>query len=186
LHPVSSRFFISDGDQDMISGKASLPGTNMKDGNAIGAGDIAPDFTLPATGPESLVLSSLRPGRVVLFFYPKDDTSGCTKEAMGFSEMLERFKAADCEVIGISRDTLSSHVKFRAKHGLSTILASDGDGTVCRDYGVWKEKKMYGKTFWGIERSTFLIGSEGVIEGVWRKVRVPGHVEEVLQALEAT
>jgi len=158
----------------------------MTNANAVDAGDPAPDFTLPATGPESVTLSSLRPSRVVLFFYPKDDTSGCTKEAIGFSGALDRFRAAGCEVIGVSRDTLSSHVKFRAKHGLSTILASDGDGTVCRDYGVWKEKKMYGKTFWGIERSTFLIGSEGVIEGVWRKVRVPGHVEEVLQALEAT
>ena len=147
--------------------------------------DIAPDFTLPRDGGDSVTLSALRGSAVVLFFYPRDDTSGCTKESIGFSEALQEFADAGVQVFGISKDSVKSHDKFVAKHELKTPLLSDETDTVCEAYGVWKEKKMYGKTFMGIERSTFLIDAEGKIARVWRKVKVPGHVEEVLEAARA-
>jgi peroxiredoxin Q/BCP len=147
--------------------------------------DIAPDFTLPRDGGDSVTLSALRPGAVVLFFYPRDDTSGCTAEAVAFSGLAAEFEAAGTTVLGISRDSVASHEKFRDKHGLTVPLLSDVEGQVCEDYGVWKEKSMYGKKFMGIERSTFLIDGTGHIARAWHKVKVPGHAEEVLEAVRA-
>ncbi len=147
--------------------------------------DKAPDFTLPATGGQDVTLSDLRGAPVVVYFYPRDDTPGCTKEAIGFSERQEDFRAAGAQVLGISRDSIDKHDKFTAKHGLTITLLSDSDGTVCEDYGVWVEKNMYGKKSMGIERATFLIDATGRIARVWRKVKVPGHVDEVLQAVQA-
>ena len=151
----------------------------------VDAQDTAPDFTLPRDGGETVTLSDLRGSAVVLFFYPRDDTSGCTTESIGFSEALQEFAEAGAKVFGISKDSVKSHDKFVAKHGLTTVMLSDENGTTCEDYGVWKEKKMYGKTFMGIERSTFLIDAEGRIAKAWRKVKVPGHVAEVLEAARA-
>lgn len=147
--------------------------------------DPAPSFTLPRGGGGEVTLSSLQGAPVVLFFYPRDDTPGCTKESIGFSEALQAFADAGAQVFGISRDTLAKHEKFAAKHALTTPLLSDAENTVCEDYGVWKEKNMYGKKHWGIERSTFLIDSAGRIARVWRKVKVDGHVAEVLEAARA-
>lgn len=147
--------------------------------------DTAPDFTLPRDGGESVTLSDLRGQPVVLFFYPRDNTAGCTKEAIGFSEHLQDFADAGALVFGISKDSLKSHDKFVAKHDLTTPLLSDENDDVCAAYGVWKEKKMYGKTFMGIERSTFLIDAQGQIAQAWHKVKVPGHVEDVLEAVRA-
>ena len=147
------------------------------------AQDTAPDFTLPRNGGETVTLSGQRGTAVVLFFYPRDDTSGCTKESIGFSEALQDFETAGAIVFGISKDSLASHDKFAAKHDLSVPLLSDENGTVCEDYGVWKEKKMYGKTFMGITRTTYLIGPDGTILRVWPKVKVAGHAEDVLSAI---
>ncbi|MBB93926.1 MAG: peroxiredoxin [Rhodobacteraceae bacterium] len=151
----------------------------------VDAQDTAPDFTLPRDGGDTVTLSTLRGAPVVLFFYPRDDTSGCTKESIGFSEALQEFAEAGAQIFGISKDSVASHDKFVAKHDLKTGMLSDETGTTCEDYGVWKEKKMYGKTFMGIERSTFLIDADGRIAKVWRKVKVPGHVEQVLEAVRA-
>ncbi len=151
----------------------------------IEAGMEAPDFTLPRDGGGELSLSALRPRAVVLYFYPKDDTPGCTKESIGFSEHLEAFTEAGAEIVGVSKDPVAKHDKFRDKHGLRVALASDEHGDVCERYGVWVEKSMYGKTYMGIERSTFLIDSEGRVARAWHKVKVPGHVEEVLEAVRA-
>ncbi len=147
--------------------------------------DMAPDFTLPRDGGGEVTLSDLRGGAVVLFFYPRDDTPGCTKESIGFSEQLQAFAAAGAQVFGISRDTIAKHDKFVAKHNLTTPLLSDEGSTVCEDYGVWVEKNMYGRKSMGIERSTFLIDADGKIARVWRKVKVPSHVDEVLEAARA-
>ena len=146
-------------------------------------GQTAPDFTLPRDGGGEITLSSLRPAKVVLYFYPKDDTSGCTKEAQGFTERKAEFEAAGAVVVGVSKDTAEKHDKFIAKYDLDVILASDAEGDVCERYGVWAEKSMYGKSYMGIERSTFLIGSDGTVLREWRKVKVPGHVDEVLEAV---
>ena len=148
-------------------------------------GENAPDFTLPSTSGEDVTLSSLKPKAVVLFFYPRDNTSGCTKEAIGFSELKAAFAAENVEVFGLSKDDMKSHHKFVEKHELTVELLTDADSDVCEAYDVWKEKKMYGKTYMGIERSTFLIDGEGKIAQVWRKVKVPGHVEEVMEAVKA-
>ena len=142
----------------------------------------APDFTLPRDGGSEVTLSSFRPKAVVLYFYPRDDTSGCTKEALGFTEALSDFEAAGATIIGVSKDTVAKHDKFIAKHDLGVTLASDADGHVCEDYGVWVEKQMYGKTYMGIERATFLVDGSGKVVREWRKVKVPGHVEDVLEA----
>ncbi|SLN29658.1 Putative peroxiredoxin bcp [Roseivivax jejudonensis] len=147
--------------------------------------DTAPDFTLPVTGGGEVTLSELRPAPVVLFFYPRDDTSGCTKENEAFTALLPEFEAAGAKVFGISKDTIESHDKFMAKKSLTVPLLSDAEGDVCERYGVWKEKSMYGKTFMGIERSTFLIAGDGTIARTWPKVKVPGHAEEVLDAVKA-
>ncbi|OAN78078.1 alkyl hydroperoxide reductase [Sulfitobacter sp. EhC04] len=145
----------------------------------------APDFTLPVTGGGAVTLSDLRGTPVVLFFYPRDDTPGCTTESIGFSANLSDFEAAGAKVFGISRDTMAKHDKFVAKHALTVPLLSDEEGSVTEAYGVWVEKNMYGKKSMGIERATYLIGADGKIAQVWRKVKVPGHVEAVLEAVRA-
>ena len=145
----------------------------------------APDFTLPVTGGDTVTLSDLRGSAVVLFFYPRDDTSGCTKESIAFSGLKSEFDAAGVKVFGISKDSMASHDKFVARHDLTVPLLSDENGSACEDFGVWKEKSMYGKKFMGIERSTFLIDANGTIAREWRKVKVPGHAEEVLDAAKA-
>ena len=147
--------------------------------------ETAPDFTLPASGGGEVTLSALRGSPVVLYFYPRDDTSGCTKEAIAFTGLKDAFEAAGVKVFGISKDSVASHDKFVSKHDLGVTLLSDEGSDTCENYGVWKEKSMYGKTFWGIERSTFLIDAEGRIAREWRKVKVPGHAEEVLEAVKA-
>jgi thioredoxin-dependent peroxiredoxin len=151
----------------------------------LSVGNPAPDFTLPRDGEGSVILSSLRPGKVVVYFYPKDDTSGCTLEAQEFTARLGDFTAAGATVIGISKDSVKSHDKFCKKYGLGIILASDEHGTACEDYGVWAEKSMYGKTYMGIERSTFLIDGAGKLAQAWRKVSVKGHVNDVLAAVKS-
>jgi thioredoxin-dependent peroxiredoxin len=151
----------------------------------LNPGDIAPDFTLPRDGGGTITLSALRPGKVVLYFYPKDDTPGCTTEALDFTARKDAFAAAGVTVIGISKDSAASHDKFCRKHGLGIVLASDEGGTTCEDFGVWVEKAMYGKKYFGIERSTFLIGGDGRIAQVWPKVKVAGHADAVLEAAKA-
>lgn len=146
-------------------------------------GKRAPNFELPADNGETIKLSKLKGGAVVLFFYPKDDTSGCTKEAIAFSELEEKFVAAGVKVFGISPDGLKKHLKFREKHGLTVPLISDEEKAAAQAYGVWVEKSMYGRKYMGIERSTFLIDKSGKIAKAWRKVKVPGHAETVLEAV---
>ena len=148
-------------------------------------GSPAPDFTLPRDGGDTITLSALRPRAVVLYFYPKDDTSGCTTEARDFTALANDFAAAGAVVIGVSKDSVKAHDKFVAKHGLGVILASDEHSDLCERYGVWAEKSMYGKSYMGIERSTFLIDWAGMLRAQWRKVKVPGHAEAVLAALKA-
>lgn len=148
-------------------------------------GSMAPDFTLPRDGGGAITLSSLRPAPVVLYFYPRDDTTGCTAEALAFTALAGEFAARGAVVVGISKDSVARHDRFIAKHGLGVVLASDAGGDVCERYGTWVEKRMYGKTFMGIERATFLIDGEGRIARIWRKVRVAGHAEEVLEAVRA-
>ncbi|SNR41580.1 peroxiredoxin [Puniceibacterium sediminis] len=140
----------------------------------------APDFTLPATGGAEVTLSALRPSPVVLFFYPRDDTSGCTKENEAFSALLPEFNGLGVKVFGISKDSIASHDKFMAKKALTVPLLSDENSDVCEKFSVWKEKSMYGKTFMGIQRATFVIDADGTIVKSWPKVKVPGHAEEVL------
>ena len=149
------------------------------------AGENAPDFTLPRDGGGEVSLAEFKGAPVVLYFYPRDDTPGCTTEAVEFTGLGPEFKAAGAQVIGVSKDTVAKHDKFIAKHDLGVILASDADGDVCERYGVWVEKNMYGKKSMGIERATFLIDAEGRITKVWRKVKAKGHAAEVLDALRA-
>ena len=151
----------------------------------IEAGANAPDFTLPTDGGSSITLSALKGRTVILYFYPKDDTSGCTAEACAFQEALPDFSGAGAVVIGVSKDSPSRHDKFKAKYSLGFTLASDEEGKVCEAYGVWVEKSMYGRKYFGIERSTFLIDGQGRIARVWRKVKVNGHAAEVLAAARA-
>ena len=148
-------------------------------------GDLAPDFTLPRDGGGTVTLSALRPGKVVLYFYPKDDTPGCTTEALDFTARAAAFAETGTTVIGVSKDSVAKHEKFCKKHGLAMALVSDQNGTTCEDYGVWVEKSMYGKTYMGIERSTFLIDGAGKIARAWPKVSVKGHADEVLEAARA-
>tara|TARA_R110002012_G_scaffold281545_6_gene470779 strand:- start:27146 stop:27607 length:462 start_codon:yes stop_codon:yes gene_type:complete len=143
----------------------------------------APDFTMPVTGGGEISLSDLRGKIVVLYFYPRDDTPGCTTEAIEFSADLPSFRQAGTEVFGISRDTLAKHDRFAAKHDLTVPLLADVDGAVTQAYDVWVEKNMYGKKMMGIERATFLIDAQGNIARIWRKVKVAGHVQEVLNAV---
>lgn len=151
----------------------------------IAAGSPAPDFTLPRDGGATITLSALRPGKAVLYFYPKDDTPGCTLEAQDFTALLPAFTAAGTTVIGISKDSVKAHDKFCKKYGLGVVLASDEAGQTCEDYGVWLEKSMYGKTYMGIERTTVLVDGAGRVARVWNKVSVKGHAEEVLAVAEA-
>lgn len=145
-------------------------------------GDPAPDFTLESDGGNVLRLSDYGGRNVVVYFYPKDDTSGCTKEAEAFSALLPEFRKAATEVIGVSKDSVASHAKFRAKYHLDVSLGADPDGIVVETFGAWVEKSMYGKKYMGIDRSTFLIDGHGKIAALWRKVKVPGHAQAVLEA----
>jgi thioredoxin-dependent peroxiredoxin len=145
-------------------------------------GDPAPDFELPTENDEKLKLARLKGKPVVVYFYPKDDTSGCTSEAKDFSALAAQFGKAGVTVIGVSPDSVESHRKFHKKHGLKVRLAADEDKAVANAFGVWTEKSMYGRKFMGVERSTFLIDKKGRIARSWRKVRVPGHAAEVLAA----
>ncbi len=148
------------------------------------SGDRAPDFDLPTDGHGRVRLADYVGRAVVLYVYPKDDTSGCTKEAQGFSERAADFAAAGAVVVGLSKDAPKSHDKFKAKYGLDLVLASDEDNAVMDAYGAWGEKSMYGRKYMGADRSTFLIGPDGVLKRVWRGVKVPGHVDEVLRAVQ--
>lgn len=152
---------------------------------ALAAGDKAPAFKLPADGGEKLSLADLKGQTVVVYFYPKDDTSGCTKEAIDFSAAGRKFNAAGAVVVGISKDSAASHDKFKTKHKLTVRLAADEDTKIAEAYGVWGEKTLYGRKYMGVERATFLVDGKGVIREIWRKVRVPGHVDEVLAAARA-
>lgn len=151
----------------------------------IEQGVPAPDFTLPRDGNETVTLSDLRGQKVVLYFYPKDNTPGCTMEALDFTALKDEFAAAGVAVFGISKDSVKKHENFCAKHSLGIPLLSDEEGSVCEDYGVWAEKQMYGKTFWGITRATFLIDETGTVAQVWPTVKVTGHAAEVLEAAKA-
>ncbi len=148
-------------------------------------GDMAPDFTIMTQNGQTVTRDGYKGRYLVLYFYPKDDTPGCTTEAIGFSEKKDAFAAAGADILGISRDTATKHDKFIAKHDLTITLGADEDGTVTDGYGVWVEKKMYGKTYMGIERATFLIDPDGTIADIWRKVRVKGHVDTVLETMTA-
>ncbi|HVA15130.1 MAG TPA: thioredoxin-dependent thiol peroxidase [Stellaceae bacterium] len=150
---------------------------------SLDVGDKAPDFTLAIDGDGSVTLSKLKGKKVVLYFYPKDDTTGCTAEACAFRDMFPRFKKMDATVIGISRDSVARHDKFKKKYELPFALASDSEGKVTETYGVWVEKSMYGRKYMGIERATFLIDEKGKIAQIWHKVKVPGHADEVLKAV---
>ncbi len=152
---------------------------------SLKVGDKAPDFTLPTDGGGSISLKELKGKTVVLYFYPRDDTPGCTAEACAFRDSLPDFSKVEAEVVGISRDSVASHDKFKKKFKLPFPLASDEDGNVTEAYGVWVEKSMYGKKYMGIGRATFLIDGKGVILDIWRKVKVDGHTDEVLKAAKA-
>lgn len=151
----------------------------------IKPGNPAPDFTLPGSGENRISLSDYRGRIVVLFFYPKDDTSGCTAEAISFSELKAEFDTLGAAVIGLSPDSVKSHDRFRAKHQLTVDLASDEEKAVLQAYGVWVQKSMYGRKYMGVERTTVLIDRNGKIARVWNKVKVPGHAAEVLEAAKA-
>ena len=145
-------------------------------------GQAAPDFDLPAAGGGRVRLADFMGRPLVLYFYPKDDTSGCTKEAQDFAAALPELAAAGVAVVGVSKDSVASHDRFKAKYELPFALASDETGSVVEAYGSWVEKSMYGRSYMGIDRSTFLIDGAGTVRKVWRKTKVPGHVEEVLAA----
>ncbi|MCJ2131766.1 peroxiredoxin [Methylobacterium sp. E-045] len=151
----------------------------------LDTGDHAPAFTLPGAGGEEISLGALKGRKVALYFYPKDDTSGCTLEAQGFNALGTAFGEADAVVVGVSPDTVKSHDKFRAKYDLTFPLASDESKAMLEAYGVWVEKSMYGRKYMGVERTTVLIDREGRIARIWSKVKVPGHAEEVLAAARA-
>lgn len=151
---------------------------------SLSLGDLAPDFALAGDRGE-IRLSSLRGRPVVVYFYPKDDTSGCTKEAIAFTELLPEFAKRNAVVIGISPDGVAAHAKFRSKYALGVELAADPDKAVLEAYGVWVEKSMYGRKYMGVERTTLLVGADGKIAAIWRKVKVPGHADAVLKAVDA-
>ncbi len=147
-------------------------------------GDKAPAFSLPDERGETVSLKSLHGKQVVLYFYPKDDTPGCTREACGFRDSMKSIEKADAVVLGVSMDDADSHAGFITKYGLPFSLLCDEDGTVSKAYGVYKKKNMYGRTYWGIERSTFVIGGTGRLKAIFRKVKVDGHIAEVQAALK--
>ena len=148
-------------------------------------GDTAPAISLPRDGGETVSLSDFAGKNVVLYFYPRDDTPGCTKEAIGFTESLGDFEGLNTVIFGVSKDPVKKHDKFVTKHDLKIALLSDEEGDVCERYGVWVEKNMYGKKSMGVERATYLIDADGKIAQIWRKVKVPGHVDAVLEAVRA-
>ena len=152
---------------------------------SVQVGDKAPDFTMPTDGSGTVTLSRLRGKPIVLYFYPKDDTSGCTAEACGFRDSVPDYSKTGAQVIGVSRDSVAAHDRFKKKYQLPFTLASDADGKVTEEYGVWIEKSMYGRKYMGIDRSTFLIDKDGVVRKLWHKVKVPGHVADVLKAVQA-
>ncbi len=148
-------------------------------------GDVAPDFELEGDGGNKVSLSALKGKPVVVYFYPKDDTPGCTKEAIAFTEQSDAFAKLGVTIIGLSPDTAAKHDKFIAKHNLAIRLGADTEKEVAEAYGVWVEKSMYGKKYMGVERTTFLVGADGKIAEIWRKVKVPGHADAVLEAARA-
>ena len=150
----------------------------------LNEGDKAPSFNMPTNKGENVSLSKLKGEKIVLYFYPRDDTPGCTKEACGFRDDLSKYKRAGAVVIGVSRDSVESHEKFVKKFDLNFMLASDKEGDVCEKYDAWRMKNMYGKEYMGIGRSTFLIDTKGKINKIWPKVKVDGHVDEVLKAVK--
>ena len=152
---------------------------------SLSIGDKAPDFTMATDGAGTVSLAALKGKKVILYFYPKDDTPGCTKEACGFRDALPDFSGAGAVVIGVSKDTVGKHDKFKAKYELPFTLAADVDGSVTEAYECWVEKSLYGKKYMGIDRATFLIDGEGVLQGIWHKVKVDGHVDAVLKAAQA-
>jgi peroxiredoxin Q/BCP len=147
-------------------------------------GDKAPDFTIATDGGGTFSLLEMRGHNVIIYFYPKDDTPGCTKEACEFRDSLPDFSNSSSKIIGISKDTVAKHDKFKSKYELPFTLGADLEGDVCEVYGTWVEKSMYGRQYMGVERATFLVDKEGVLQGIWRKVKVKGHVEEVLGAVQ--
>ena len=151
---------------------------------AIEIGKAAPDFTLPTDGGGEVSLSGLKGKNVIVYFYPKDDTPGCTKEACGFRDAMPDFSGADAEIIGVSKDSVAKHDKFKNKYELNFTLASDESCEMIENYDAWVEKSMYGKKYMGIDRSTVLIDKDGVVRAHWKKVKVPGHVEAVLKAAQ--
>jgi len=148
----------------------------------IAPGDKAPAFTLPSDGEGTISLSDFKGKNLILYFYPKDNTPGCTKESCDFRDIHPDFSAANTIIVGASKDSIKSHDKFKSKYDLPFPLVSDVDGKLCESYGVWVEKSMYGRKYMGIERATFLIDGKGVIRNIWRKVKVKGHAAEVLEA----
>lgn len=151
----------------------------------VDVGEKAPEFSMATDGGGTVSLTGLKGRKVVLYFYPKDDTPGCTKEACAFRDAMPDFSGIDAEIIGVSKDPVAKHDKFKAKYDLPFTLASDEESDVCEKFGVWVEKNMYGRKYMGIERATFLIDGEGVVRNVWRKVKVPGHAEAVLEVVKA-
>lgn len=150
----------------------------------ITVGSMAPDFTLASDTGETFTLSNLKGKKVVLYFYPKDNTSGCTKEACDFRDALPDFDRQNVVVLGVSKDSLKSHASFRLKQNLNFPLLSDETCEVCEKYGVWVEKSMYGRKYMGIDRATFLIDEHGIVQAVWRKVKVPGHIDSILKSID--
>ncbi len=150
----------------------------------LAIGDKAPDFKAETDSGEILSLSDLKGKTFVLYFYPKDDTSGCTKQACTFTENISAFNKLDVTVIGVSKDSALSHQKFKTKYGLKFPLLSDMDGKICEAYGTWIEKSMYGRKYMGIDRATFIIDADGTIKSIWRKVKVAGHIEDVIRHCE--
>ncbi len=151
----------------------------------LAPGDRAPTFKLKTDGGGEVSAAALKGRPYVLYFYPKDDTPGCTKEAIGFSEAKKKFDSAGVEIIGVSKDSAESHDKFKKKHKLKITLGSDPEKKTAEDYGVWVEKSLYGRKYMGMDRATYLVDAKGVIRNIWRKVKVPGHVEAVLLAAKS-
>jgi peroxiredoxin Q/BCP len=152
---------------------------------SVSQGDKAPAFAMATDGGGTVSLKDLKGQNVVLYFYPKDNTPGCTKEACAFRDLMPDFSGIDAAIIGVSKDSVKKHDNFKAKYELPFTLASDEDGSVCEAYGTWVQKKLYGREYMGIERATFLIDGKGVVRKIWRKVKVAGHAEDVLESVKS-